>query len=245
MENTWLISVTLYLIVCISFNCAQPQDDEKLHESQIPPPADQPSADQVKAELAKLFTQADANSDGKLNIEEVKQWIDKIHHEIVEENVDRQWVYYEPVMQEVHSWAEYKPVEKEVLSWDSYRNRSFPDSMMNDPNTPEEQRETWKNMLLRSERRWHLSDRNNDSILVKEEFKDFVHPEESNSDEVKGVLVLEALEDMDHDRNELINLEEYMAHLKAGTPEEERADPEWDEVCSAIVFMIIFFTYNQ
>lgn len=234
--------LVISILICLPPSNAQPPDDEKLHgnyESQIPPPNQQPSPDQVKAELAKLFAEADKDGDGKLTIEEVKNWIDSVHQEIIQENVDRQWAYYEPHVQEVHSWNEYKPVEKEVLTWENYRNRTYPEHLLNDPETPEDQRDSWKNMLLRSQRRFHLADRNNDSILVKEEFKDFVHPEESTSDDVKGVLVQEALEDMDKNNDELISLEEYTEHLIAGTPEDQRSDPEWHEVSKPTDCLII------
>lgn len=226
-----LLIVSILLGFCSLSSHSQPHDDEKLHESQIPPPSDQPSPDQVKAELAKLFANADSNEDGKLTIKEVKKWVDAIHDEVIQENVNRQWAYYEPRVQEVHSWNEYKPVEEEVLNWDDYRNKTYPDALLNDPNTPEEQRQSWKNMLLRSERRWHLADQNNDSILIKKEFKDFIHPEEATNESVQSVLVQEALEDMDSDNNELISMDEYMDHLIAGTPEHDRADSEWNEVC--------------
>lgn len=213
-----------------SFCDSHQSDDEKLHESQIPPPSDQPSPEEVKAELAKLFKQADIDGDGKLTIEEMKKWIDQVHQEIIKENVERQWIYYEPRLQEVHNWQDYKPTEMEVLTWEHYRNKTYPDSLLNDPETSEEQRKSWENMLLRAKRRWELADRNNDSILVKAEFKDFMHPEEAEDETVRGVMVHEALEDMDRDDDNIISLNEYMAHLIEATPEQERSDPEWNEV---------------
>lgn len=73
-----------------------------------------------------------------------------------------------------------------------------------------------------------MADGNDDSVLVKEEFKDFIHPEESKR--ARDVLVLEAIEDMDKDSNEEVSLEEYMNHLSVMTTEEERDDPNWAKV---------------
>lgn len=230
------VKFSMLLICCVfvslasKFCYAQAPDDEKLHESQIPPPSDQPSPEEIKAQLAKLFKQADGDNNDLLSIEEVKKWVDNVHKEIIEENVDRQWVYYEPHLQEVHNWQDYKPKQMEVLTWDNYRNKTYPDYLLNDPETPEEQRTSWANMVLRAERRWALADSNNDSILVKEEFQDFIHPEESTNENVRGVLVQESLEDMDRDGNDIITMNEYMDHLLSATPEQERQHPEWIEV---------------
>lgn len=68
-----------------------------------------------------------------------------------------------------------------------------------------------KDMIRRAERRWKNADVDGDGSLSKEEFRDFIHPEESQR--AGGVAVLEAMEDMDTDRNKEVSLEEYMNHL--------------------------------
>ena len=42
-------------------------------------------------------------------------------------------------------------------------------------------------MIRRDKRRWALADHDNDGLLTKEEFADFLHPEESSS--MKDVVV--------------------------------------------------------
>ncbi|CAG2118332.1 unnamed protein product [Medioppia subpectinata] len=85
-----------------------------------------------------------------------------------------------------------------------------------------------KHMYKRAERRWKYADRNSDSVLVKDEYKDFVHPEES--DRTKEILVDEAMEDMDADANGEISLDEYMTHINDMSSEEERSDPNFAQV---------------
>lgn len=71
-------------------------------------------------------------------------------------------------------------------------------------------------MIRRAERRWKNADADGDGSLSKPEFRDFIHPEESQR--AGGVAVLEAMEDMDTDKNGEVAMEEYMAHLnKVGT----------------------------
>lgn len=66
-------------------------------------------------------------------------------------------------------------------------------------------------MIRRAERRWKNADVDGDGSLSKNEFRDFIHPEESQR--AGRVAVLEAMEDMDTDKNKEVSLEEYMTHL--------------------------------
>jgi hypothetical protein len=45
----------------------------------------------------------------------------------------------------------------------------------------------YKDMIRRDKRRWEKADKNGDSLLVKEEYRDFLHPEET--DHMKDVVV--------------------------------------------------------
>lgn len=83
-------------------------------------------------------------------------------------------------------------------------------------------------MYKRSEKRWALADANSDGVLIKEEFKDFIHPEESVK--IKDVLVDEAMDDFDADKNGAVSLEEFMAHMTDMTEESDRNEPGWEQV---------------
>lgn len=202
--------------------------DEELHQNQIPPPNLQPGEDEVKRAILILMDQnIDQNSDQKLTTEELSSWLAEVHKRIIDDNVDRQWVFYEPTQQEVHSWEGYAPETKEVLNWEAFKAQAYPaEYLKEDPENPNH--ESVKKMLIRSEKRWQLADLNSDSVLTKDEFKGFVHPEEV--EKLQHILVDEALEDMDADNDTIVTLDEYFNHLKTVTEDEERNDPSWKQV---------------
>jgi len=81
--------------------------DEHLH-AQIPPPHKQPSEDDVKQAFGEIIDDfIDTNQDQTLDSLELRVWLDANHKRIIDESVDRQWSYYQPTMQEVHSWEGY------------------------------------------------------------------------------------------------------------------------------------------
>jgi len=166
----------------------------------------------------------DKNSDHKLSTEELRDWLEIVHGKIIDDNVERQWVYYEPAVQEVHSWEGYAPETKEVLNWENFKKTAYPEEYLKEdaPNN-----EVTRKLLARSERRFNLADLNSDTVLTKEEFKGFVHPEES--EKLQYILVDEALEDMDRDNDTFVTLEEYFAHLTTVVEEAEKEDPNWKQ----------------
>lgn len=209
-------------------------DDQHLHESQIPPPNQQPSQEEIKTMLTNVFEQMDKNSDKNVEIEELKLWLDKIHGNLINENVQQQWSYYNPPVQEVHSWDSYDPVKEEALTWDHYTNLTYTEEVIkahkdnvnvDDVKTEDPHFRTYYMMIKRAEKRWKACDKNNDSVLIKDEFKYFLHPEES--EQTKHILVEEAMQDMDSSGNDEISLEEYIKHMTDVSPEEDRKDPNF------------------
>ena len=200
--------------------------DEEVHQNQIPPPNLQPSEDDVKLAILQLVdSKIDKNADQKLSTEELRDWLEVVHKRIIEDNVDRQWQYYGPSVQEVHSWEGYAPETKEVLGWDAFKKTAYPDEYLDPGNG---NYESAHKLLARSERRWAQADLNSDTVLTKEEFKGFVHPEES--DKLQSILVDEALLDMDSDNDTLVTLDEYFKHLSTVMEEAEKEDPNWKQV---------------
>jgi Ca2+-binding EF-hand superfamily protein len=201
--------------------------DEDLHQNQIPPPQYQPSEEDVKTALLDLIKdRIDKDSDSKLTTEELRDWLEVVHHKIIEDSVERQWKYYQPMVQEVHSWEGYAPEMKEVLNWENFRAMTYPDEYLQDSNP---HHENMRKLLARSHRRYKLADKNTDTVLTIEEFKDFIHPEEAKG-EIQSVLVDEAVEDMDTDKDSKITMEEYLKHLYSVSDETERDDPQWKPV---------------
>lgn len=64
-------------------------------------------------------------------------------------------------------------------------------------------------MMQRDKRRWEAADKNKDNKLSKEEFADFLHPEEAAY--MHDVVILETIEDIDKDGDGNISLQEYIS----------------------------------
>lgn len=199
--------------------------EDEIHSNQIPPPGNQPSEDEIKNEMENLITKTiDTDGDSKINTEELAKWLDIVHHKIIEDTINRQWVYYQPQVQEVHSWEGYAPETKEVLSWENFVALTYPDEYMKD-DPSNIHFKSMQALHKRSQKRWQLADANNDNVLTKDEFRDFIHPEES--EKVREVLVDEAMEDMDKDSDGKITFAEYMNQMKAVSDEADVDSNEW------------------
>lgn len=83
-----------------------------------------------------------------------------------------------------------------------------------------------KLMVQRADVRWKLADENGDTLLIKQEFKMLLHPDEGH-EELQNLFIREATEDMDLDKNGKISLDEFMKHLKVLANDQERNDQNW------------------
>lgn len=76
----------------------------------------------------------------------------------------------------------------------------------------------------RDERRWKLADRNADNSLTKDEFMDFLHPEEV--EHMRDVVVDETLEDIDKNGDGKVSVEEYISDMYAPDANGDQV-PDW------------------
>ncbi|KAL3193872.1 hypothetical protein MRX96_000159 [Rhipicephalus microplus] len=195
--------------------------------SKAPPPTSQqqqqqqqfyqpPKPEVVQKHLNKLFVEElDKDGDQYVNAAELKEYLKKFHSRLILDSIDKQWVYFDKEMQE-------KAPGVKVLKWETYRKLSFPDR---DLEKAGEEGKQAKAMLERTERRWKLADFDNDGALDKAEFKSFLHPEED--ERVRDVVVTEATELMDTDKNGIVSFDEYMEHLKRVSGPEKDKDKNW------------------
>lgn len=68
---------------------------------------------------------------------------------------------------------------------------------------------TYNQMMERDERRFKQADLDNDGNLNREEFADFLHPEEATH--MRGIVIEETMLDMDKDKDGFVTLEEYIS----------------------------------
>lgn len=67
---------------------------------------------------------------------------------------------------------------------------------------------SFKSVLDRDKRRWSAADIDGDGAMTRDEFSAFLHPNEN--EHMKDIVVLEAVEDIDKDKDGKISLEEYI-----------------------------------
>ncbi|XP_046450335.1 calumenin-B-like [Daphnia pulex] len=174
---------------------------------------DQLSPEESKERLGKIVDKIDRDMDGKITKEELKSWIQYTQRRYILEDVDRQWKAHNPNNKDSITWEEYK---KMVYG--------FMDDM--EPSELENNAEegfSYKDMIRRDQRRWGIADTNADHALDKEEFTNFLHPEDAPH--MKEIVVVETMEDIDKDKNGYISLEEYIGDMYRGIKDED--EPDW------------------
>ncbi|XP_030649081.1 reticulocalbin-3 isoform X2 [Chanos chanos] len=170
---------------------------------------DQLTPEESKERLAKIVDRIDTDKDGYVSHAELRHWIKHRQRKYIEENVDKHWKDYDQNKDGKIAWAEYK-------------NTTY-GSHLDDESSDLEDRETYKAMLRRDERRFKVADRDGDGIATRDEFTAFLHPEEY--DYMKDLVVQETIEDIDKNDDGKINLEEYIGDMFS--PEEGEHEPDW------------------
>uniref|UniRef100_A0A4D5RQ68 Reticulocalbin-3 n=1 Tax=Ixodes scapularis TaxID=6945 RepID=A0A4D5RQ68_IXOSC len=166
-----------------------------------------------KDRLGKIVDKIDKDSDGYVTQEELENWIRFTQKRYIRDDVDKQWKVY-------------NPQESNRISWAEYRNSTygFEEGSDGEDSDKDEDGATFRDMARRDKRRWDRADKDGDSHLDKEEFGNFLHPEES--EDMKSVVVEETMEDIDKDRDGKISLDEYIGDMYGGAGDEEVV-PEW------------------
>lgn len=180
--------------------------DESKSYDQLPP-------EESRARLGALYEKIDKDQDGQLTEDELTEWIQYVQARYVRVDTDRQW-------------SNYKIAENGSLSWDTYKDRTY-GHIKEDENEDENENKgySYRNMMKRDSRRWSKADQNNDMILTKQEFTDFLHPEESKH--MKDIIVDETIEDMDKNKDGLLSLAEYLSDMWPGLNKDDDEEPDW------------------
>lgn len=170
---------------------------------------DQLTPEESKERLSKIVDKIDKDKDGYVTQEELKDWIQYTQKKYILDDVERQWKSHNPDKIDLLSWEDYKKI-----------TYSFVEESGSDDDDSDIK--TYREMMLRDKRRWQTADKNDDNQLSKEEFSDFLHPEEVPH--MQDIVIIETLEDIDKDKDGKISLKEYISDMYSGSEEEE---PEW------------------
>lgn len=176
---------------------------------------DQLSPAESKERLLKIVDKIDKDADGYVTQEELEKWIQYTQKRYVRDDVDKQWKVY-------------NPQESNRITWEEYRNSTYGPEGSEAEDSESDAEDggavTFQDMVRRDKRRWDRADRDGDGHLNKEEFGDFLHPEESQ--DMKSVVVEETMEDIDKDKDGKVSLEEYIGDMYEGASEGE-VEPDW------------------
>jgi len=168
------------------------------------------SPEESQRRLALIVDKIDANTDGKVSVEELQQWIKFSQQRYVGEDVERQW-------------GQHAKEEEDVVVWEEYRQTIY--GFIQDD---EEEREpsgfSYAQMEARDERRWRLADGDHDGKLTKAEFQDFLHPEDA--DHMRDIVVTETIEDIDKDGDGMISMNEYIGDMYHADSDDD-LEPDW------------------
>lgn len=171
---------------------------------------EQLSPAESKERLKKIVERIDADNDGYVTQKELEEWIRYTQKRYIRDDVDKQWKVY-------------NAQESSRISWEEYRNTTYGTADGSDDDSDEEGA-TFQDMVRRDKRRWDTADKDKDGYLNKEEFGNFLHPEES--EEMKDIVVEETMDDIDKDKDGKLSLEEYIGDMYGG-PGEGEVEPDW------------------
>ncbi|XP_028268448.1 reticulocalbin-3 isoform X2 [Parambassis ranga] len=170
---------------------------------------DQLTPEESKDRLSKIVERIDIDKDGYITHSELHYWIKHRQRRYIEENVNKHWRDYDKNQDDKISWEEYKNT-----TYGYYLGEEFDDV---------DDKDTYKSMLTRDERRFKNADRDSDGIATREEFTAFLHPEEF--DYMRDVVVQETMDDIDKNGDGKVNIEEYIGDMY--TPEPGESEPDW------------------
>lgn len=141
----------------------------------------------------KIFDKIDKDKDGFVTEAELRKWIRHVQTRYISKETDNQWEDFK------------NDLKEELLSFEDYKKKTYgPGS------DPDDEEDGAKKLINRDERRWRKADLNNDGLLNKDEFLNFLHPEEA--DHMRDIVVDETLEDIDKDKDGKIDIEEFISN---------------------------------
>lgn len=173
---------------------------------------DQLTPEESTRRLGVIVDKIDKDTDGFVTKEELKDWIKFTQQRYLRDDTERQW-------------RNHNPSEKDKITWEEYRNVTYGFIDEDDPKFAETNSENYSYLTMqnRDRRRWSVADQDGDDALTLEEFKGFLHPEET--DHMSDIVVIETLEDIDTDGDGKISLAEYIGDMYNAKEGEE--PPEW------------------
>jgi len=168
---------------------------------------DKLTPEESKERLALIFDKIDTDTDTMISETELQAWIKKVQNKYINEDTERQWKELSP--------------SDDALTFDHYKKKTYGD----DDHKEGDGGVNFNEMVSRDERRFKKADKNGDGFLKKEEYVDFLHPEEA--EHMREVVVQETLDDIDKNKDGVITEEEYIGDFQVDEKDKGGEDPDW------------------
>jgi Ca2+-binding EF-hand superfamily protein len=180
---------------------------------------DKLTPEESKERLGIIYDKIDTDKDGLVTEAELIDWIKHVQTRYIYTDTDRQWRDLVPDNSDTAR-----------LSWDMYAQRTYghiDDIDIEEVKTDDDiERYDYRHMMNRDKRRWAKADLDNDALLTKSEFSDFLHPEEAGH--MKDIVIDETLEEIDRNKDGVITLEEYIGDMwPESSKENADEEPDW------------------
>lgn len=175
---------------------------------------DELTPEESKERLKSIVKKIDKDQDGRVDEEELIEWIRYVQNRYVWSDVERQWKdFLGPKEDQDH------------LSWSDFKKRMYGDDFDED-NAPsaEEAGYNYKEMVRKDKRRWERADVDGNGVLSKEEFRSYLHPEDVPH--MANITAIETLEEIDKNKDGKITLEEYLTDIWPN-PDKSEEEPQW------------------
>ncbi|XP_069461266.1 reticulocalbin-3 isoform X2 [Ambystoma mexicanum] len=170
---------------------------------------DQLTPEESKERLGLIVNKIDADNDSLVTAPELLSWIKHVHGRWVHEDVAKQMQLYDKDRDGHVSWKEYSDQLYSHLIGEEFND--LPD------------KDTYRNMMKRDERRFKQADKDGDMIATRDEFTAFLHPEEF--DYMKDMVITETLEDIDKNGDGFVDVNEYIGDMYS--TENDEPEPDW------------------
>jgi len=173
--------------------------EESDHFAQLTP-------EESKKRLLVIFVKMDTDNDKHVSFNELRMWLKYISDRYVLREVEK-------------TFQEYSTESKtDYVTFEQHKKKLVEDFDDDDDETADVQK-----AIARDLRRFQKADVNSDGKLTKEEFGEFLHPEES--DRMRDIVIDETMEDLDSNGDGVIDLEEYTNDMYE--PAENKPMPDW------------------
>uniref|UniRef100_A0A8C5QHE6 Reticulocalbin 3 n=1 Tax=Leptobrachium leishanense TaxID=445787 RepID=A0A8C5QHE6_9ANUR len=171
---------------------------------------DQLTPEESKERLGKIVDKIDSDNDTYVTASEILAWIKIVHGRWVSENVDKQMLLFD----KNHDGS---------VAWEEYSNQTYGHLVGEVEFYDVHDKDTYRKMMKRDERRFQHANKDGDMIATREEFTAFLHPEEF--DYMKDVVITETIEDMDKNGDGLVDVDEYIGDMY--NSEVDEPEPDW------------------